>query len=69
MDMEMETAIVKGKRVTIVPGIRFEDAKVYECARKWGWIMNYATLFDLVDDDNYACDWKLANLLRSIQHY
>jgi len=60
MEREMKKSMVNGKMVTIVPGIRLEDQKGYECARKCGWIMNYQTLVELVDNDNFSWDLKVA---------
>ena len=58
MESEMETATVNGKSVIIVPGIRLEDSKGLECARKCGWIMNYQSLIEIVDD-NFVWDLKI----------
>ena len=70
MESDMEKALIKGKMVTIVPGIRMEDDKGYECARKYGWIMNYQTLVNLADEDNFVWDLKISEASEAMfQHF
>ena len=60
MESDMEKATVNGQTVIIVPGIRMEDEKGLECARKNGWIMNYQSLVTLVGQENFFWDLKIA---------
>ena len=53
---EMDSVLVKGKRVKCAPGLRFSDTEGLSVAQRSGWILGWGKLEDL-DRSKTHIDW------------
>ena len=53
---DVDTVMVKGRRVKSAPGLRFSDADGLAVAKRSGWIMSFGKMQDLDLSDVYL-DW------------
>ena len=65
---ELDTVLVKGKRVPCSPGLRFTDEEAIKLSRRSGWIFGFGKIEDL-DCQGLYLDWVTKAAMEPRLHY